>query len=407
MYGRLSEDLINISTLMMIARERKDFISLAGEMNAAIQKAMEIESKGIMPKENKKALSATIKFTKKEIDNMSKSFKKEFIANGCVAHIIKRPSGKKGAYYEIRYRRNGYNITVSNKDLGKAKELFIAATFSLEEHRVSNKNKIEFGVITKEWLEYKKGKVTPHTHRQYGNRISRFVPVEMMNKAISEIRTSEIDKIVNSVDSERMYEEVRSLFNQIFEYAMASGVVTYNPVTLVTFKRADRQNRDALSEAQIKEFLQRITQPCYDKIRQSAYAIYFFGLRPCELDKEARFENGFLICRNRKRKKGKVEHKKIPVPEQAQGLIDFSKPITYPISYSGFLRLMKKALGDEELSPYNLRHTFSSICAKTVREEIVELWMGDSPERLVGRVYIHYPDDFMKEQMNRVQFYTI
>ena len=204
-----------------------------------------------------------------------------------------------------------------------------------------------------------------------------------------------------------MYEEIRSLFNQIFTYAVASGVITHNPVTLVTFKRADRKNRDALTEEQIKEFLQRIKDPQFDRIRQSAYALYFFGLRDCELDDEAHFENGFLICRNRKRKGGKIEYKKIPVPEQAQGLIDFNQPITYSLSYSAFLSLMKKALGDDNLSPYNLRHTFSTVCAESVREEIVKVWMGDSPESLVGRVYIHYSDKFMKEQMNQVNFIII
>lgn len=73
-------------------------------------------------------LSAMIKFSLNEIDLMLQPFKKEFIANGCVAHIIKRPSGKNGCYYEIRYRRNGYNISVSNKNLKRAKNAFINQT---------------------------------------------------------------------------------------------------------------------------------------------------------------------------------------------------------------------------------------------------------------------------------------
>ena len=407
MTGKLSDDLITLSTMMMVARERKDFINLAGEMNAIIQKAMDLESTDLVPKENKKTLSATIKFTKQEIDKMSKTFKKEFIANGCVSHIIKRPSGKNGVYYEIRYRRNGYNITVSNKDLKKAKELFIVATYDLEPHRANSKTKLEFGSIVQEWLEYKKGTVIPHTYQQYENRIARFIPEEMKNKLITDIHTNDIDKIVKSLSSERMYEEIRSLFNQIFHYAVASGIMTYNPVTLITFKRADRKNRDAMTEEQVKEFLQRIKEPRFDRIRQCAYAIYFFGLRPCELDDEARFENGFLICRNRKRKNGKIEYKKIPVPKQAQGLIDLNMSLAPPLSYSSFLEAMKHALGDCKLTPYNLRHTFASACAEAVREEIVDVWMGDSPERLVGRVYIHYSDEFMKEQMNQVKFTII
>ena len=35
---------------------------------------------------------------------------------------------------------------------------------------------------------------------------------------------------------------------------------------------------------------------------------------------------------------------------------------------------------------------------------IVDIWMGDSPDRLVGKVYTHFPDDFMYEQMQLVKF---
>lgn len=408
MNEKLSDDLISISTMMMVARERKDFINLAGEMNAAIQKAMEIENTGLVPKENKKTLSATIKFTKQEIDNMSKTFKKEFIANGCVSHIIKRPSGKKGVYYEIRYRRNGYNITVSNKDLKRAKELFIKATHTLQAPEIIRPRKALFGDIVKEVLEYKKDKVSEHTWQTYNSRANTYFDSAILNKRIEDIRTVDIDRFMRKFDNEpRTYEEMRTFLNSVFKYSIASGIITHNPVALVPFKRAHRKKRNAMTAEQIQAFLRRIKEPRFDKIRQSAYVLYFFGVRPCEIDAEAHFENGFLVCRNRKRKSGKIEYKKIPVPQQAQGLIDFNQPLTYSHSYSTFLISMKQALGNCELSPYNLRHTFASTCAKYVREEIIEVWMGDSSERLVGRVYIHYSDEFMTEQMGKVHFSII
>ena len=57
------------------------------------------------------------KFTNKEINQMPKTFRKEFRADGCTAHIRKKQSGKNGYIYEIRYRRNGYDISASNKNL--------------------------------------------------------------------------------------------------------------------------------------------------------------------------------------------------------------------------------------------------------------------------------------------------
>jgi len=44
---------------------------------------------------------------------------------GIYAHVIKRPSGLHTFLYEIRYRKNGYNIDVSSTDINEAKRKFI------------------------------------------------------------------------------------------------------------------------------------------------------------------------------------------------------------------------------------------------------------------------------------------
>ena len=401
----ISNDLISFSSIMMLAHDRGEIMHLATQLNDIIEKAMEIEAVNSTAIIKKRTSSTSIKFTKHEVNQMSKTFKKEFIANGCAGRIIQRPSGKKGFYYEIRYRRNGYNISVSNKDIKKAKELFVLATYNLDNYKTATKNKLKFISVAAEWLEYKKINLAEsHTFQQYESRINRLIPDEIKNKQITDIRTNEINKAINIASTPRMYEDLRSLYNQIFKYAVASGLTSHNPITLIPFKRAERKNRNAMTEEQIQAFLLRIKEPKFDRIRQSAYLLYFFGLRPSEIDEETRFENGFLICRNRKRKGGKIEYKKIPVPEQAQELIIFDKPLTHSLCYTAFLEQMKAALGNCGLTPYNLRHTFASTCAEYVKEEIVELWMGDSPERLVGKTYIHYKDSFMQAQMQNVRF---
>lgn len=409
MQGTISKDLIAISSMLLMAQERGEVINIAGKLNALIQEAMEIEKAGNFNfSDNKrKTSSATIKFTKEEIDMMSKTFKKEFIANGCAGRVIKRPSGKNGFYYEIRYRRNGYNISVSNKDINKAKELFVTATHNLELYKSSTQNKFKFSTIAAEWLEYKKDKIAFQTWQGYGSNIKKYFTDELRNLLITEIRTVDVDRFMRQFDENpRGYEDMRTVLNQIFKYAIASGIILHNPVTLVPFKRAKRKNRKRLTDAQIVAFLNRLKEPRFERVRQLGYVLYFFGLRPCEIDEEARFENGFLICRNRKRKNGVIDHKKIPVPKQAQGLIDFNMPIKPDLSYDRWLDLIKEALSDK-LTPYNLRHTFASICAEHTRPEIVEVWMGDSPERLVGKTYIHYKDKFMQAQMQKVNFIVL
>ena len=58
---------------------------------------------------------------------MPKTFKKEFRVEGCTARIRKRQTGRNSYTYEIRYRRNGYNITITDKNLENGKSRFLAA----------------------------------------------------------------------------------------------------------------------------------------------------------------------------------------------------------------------------------------------------------------------------------------
>ena len=385
-------------------RERRDKAVQLMLQSAADTITCDVVNELIGKRNNgKKTSSAKIKFTKKEIESMSKTFKREFIANGMAAHIIERPSGKHGSFYEIRYRRNGYDITVSNKELKTAKAMFIEATQNLPPPDVIAKNKLSFGFIADEWLRYKHGKVAEDTWKGYESQIRRFIPQKVKDKPIKSIRTSDIDELMNALDTPRKYEDMRTIFNSIFKYAKASGIVTYNPVEMIPFKRAERENRDRLTDEQIKTFLTNLRTPAFDKTRNFALAMYFFGLRPCEIDDEAHFENGFLVCRNRKRKNGKKAYKKIPIPRQAQNLFDFNSPLKSPLSYDRTLDIMKKAL-PEGIIPYQLRHTFASVCDEKVKREVVELWMGDSPERLVGKTYVHYSDEFMRNEMDKVNF---
>lgn len=361
------------------------------------------------PEQKKKAVSTTLQFKMKEIAKMSKTFKKEFIANGLVAHVIKRESGKRGFFYEIRYRRNGYNIAVSHKDLQRAKEKFIEATHMMIGTPNTNaQGRRTFGYLLSEMIKVKKGTIEPRTLEMYESNSRRFIPKHIMQMQINQIQVGDIADLMKDL-TPRLYEELRTIFNQTFKYAIASGVMLHNPIALIPYKKAERENRESLTTEQVEKFLQNIKRPEFDKVRQVAYILYFFGLRPCEVDKDARFEGDFLICRNRKRKNKKVAYKKIPIPNQAHGLIDFSAPIVPKLSQRIWCKHIKEAINGkasngDELTAYNLRHTFASICGDYVSAQIVAMWMGDNPEELVEKVYIHHSDDKMRAEMDKVVF---
>ena len=147
----------------MLCREKSEILRLASEMNNAVDKLIEMEKNGAKtPK--KQAISAVIKFNKQEIAKMDKTFKREFIANGLSAHVIKKESGRNSYCYEIRYRSNGYNIIASSTDLAEAKRKFLAKTVpgEIEKYRVQ-KRKTGINLLEEvfdEWYQYKQGTIT-------------------------------------------------------------------------------------------------------------------------------------------------------------------------------------------------------------------------------------------------------
>ena len=85
-------------------------------------------------------------------------------------------------------------------------------------------------------------------------------------------------------------------------------------------------------------------------------------------------------------------------------MLDLTAPVQRPHITNSLNRIFKRIMEDEEVTQYSLRYTFATVCQQYVRPDIVDIWMGDSPERLIGKVYTHFPNEFMREQMNAVIF---
>lgn len=357
----------------------------------------------------KKNISSIITFSQKEISDMDKTFKKEFIANGLAAHVLKRKKYKNCISYVIRYRRNGYNIFVCSNSLEKAKELFIKATTpeNIEKYRTKQFSfaKNSFLSVGTEWLRSKEGKIDPRTLRDYTMNCETRVFPKIGHKPVSELRTSDFTDILNG-EKGRVIETLQTIFKGIMSYAMANGDITYNPMQAVKFRKIARKNRRALTKEEEKTFFERIELPQFAEYKPFFLLQYYFGLRPWELT-DFRFEGDFLIALNAKHEKdGEKVYKKIPVPPQLKNHLDISAVYDYKSRTDVLNRVFKRLMNDETVTQYYLRHTFSTTCQQFVRPDIVKIWMGDSPESLVGRVYTHFPDDFMREQMKLVKFFA-
>ncbi len=386
------EELINLSAQLLLAKNKSELLGISEQLTRiAADLARTTEQK-------EQSTSGFLKFTQKEISKMPKTFKKEFILNGAVAHVIKRPSGKHTYIYEIRYRRNGYNISASAKSLEEAKKKFIdklieetanAAQRAFSARSVRN--------IAEEWFACRKGHIHDSTYAHYRSYYERYIMPIIGDEDICKITSKTLNDVVRQVaDKGRAYEDVRSVLNQIFVYAQNNGIIAYNPVKAVAFVRHERQHGSALSPAEIRRLVEELNAPRFERYRSYFLFQLFYGLRPCEVA-TATYDGAFIVARNAKRKGGKQEHKRIPVPPEAKGL-----PLPSPVDHGYANRVFQEIFPDRK--QYDLRHTFATVCQQYVRREIVEVWLGDSPERLIGNTYTHFPDEFMISEMQKVCF---
>ena len=127
----------------------------------ALEKLIKNNENQNIKNENENIKSGTIQFTKGEVSDMDKTFKKHFIINGYIAHVRKCKSGKNGFLYEIRYRRNGYNIRAASVNLHEAKLKFLEKTKPENISRYLVKREIcgldSLEEIFEEWYQYKLG----------------------------------------------------------------------------------------------------------------------------------------------------------------------------------------------------------------------------------------------------------
>lgn len=409
----LSEDLITFSTRLLLARQRGEIVHLAKEMNEIVEKAMEIEKNDGFGyrSEEQEAISATIKFTKKEIDNMSKTFKKQFILNGLVAHVLKRPSGKNGFCYEIRYRRNGYCILASSTNLQDAKEKFLKKTTAenISKYKISRDNILgvptNFEAFTNYYFKkYRINKVAKKTYKNDLGRLKNNIFPALGSLEIKKITSSQCQDLIDEAMEQglgRTAEGIYCLLSCIFKSAIAHDIIQKNPLALVDKPKYEPQSGTALTREEEKTVFQYVTEPdCRLYIAIALYA----GLRPNELE-TVRIDNGMIHCKNSKQRTTKTATKKIPITPMLKPFIDewngFDIP---PVPFLNKLRLVFSKALSKKHKLYDCRTTFYSRCKECgVNEYALHEFMGHSLGK-IGNAYTDLSDAFLLKEGEKVRY---
>lgn len=347
--------------------------------------------------------SQMLVFSRKEIDSMPRTFRKQFRCKGITAHVHKRRSGKRNWNYEIRCQVNHRKINVSSNNLEEAKQKFIRKLEEVESGKAQKINAVPttFDKFANYFFDkFYKRKVGASTFRvamsNYKNHILPHFG-DMPLKQITADRCQELlDRLIDE-DKVRTEENVFTMLNMIFKAAVKHGVMAHNPIDMVFHTKHEREHGKALTKDEERKLLEQTAGTPY----QLMFAIALYtGLRPNEY-KTAVIDGDFVVANNSKRKNGKVESKKIPITPMLA-------PYLEGVNELHFTRLeqirhkFNGILPDHKL--YDLRTTFYTRCMECgVAEVATKTFVGHALGGMAD-TYTDLSDEFLYTEGQKLKY---
>ena len=348
--------------------------------------------------------SERLVFSRKEINSMPRTFRKQFRCKGITAHVHKRRSGKHNWNYEIRCQVNHQKINVSSNNLETAKQKFITKLYEVESGIVKPKDNCipsTFDKFANYFFEkFYKRKVCEETYRVAMSNYKNHVLPHFGDVRLNSITADKCQNLLDSLieeDKLRTEENVYTMLNMIFKAAVKHAVLKHNPIDMVFHTKHEREHGKALTKDEECKLLEETAGTPYQQM--FAIALYT-GLRPNEY-KTAYIEDSFIVANNSKRKNGKAELKKIPItPMLAQYVKEGDK-----LSFTRLEQIRHKfnaILPEHKL--YDLRTTFYTRCTECgIAEAAIKKYVGHALGGLAD-TYTDLSDEFLKAEAKKFYY---
>lgn len=313
----------------------------------------------------------SIDFTQKEINSMPKSIKKTLLLKGLVVHCRQRKD-KNSISYEMRYRKEGYNISVS----GTTQEIVKARFLDKLKNLVNTKSPyptlfVDFALYYIE--NYKKKKVIEKQYKNALMRLKNDIAPTLKNVLLTQVSPLHCQTIIEKPIKQghgRKAEDIKTLLNQVFNYAKKLDLLKVNPIDLIVINKHERKHGRALTKEEEKALFMRTK----NSPLQIMFAVALYcGLRPVEYA-TAKIDGAFIVCQNAKRKNGKVEYKRIPITPMLEPYIKGVESLNF-YHYNTLKNLAKDYLYGQTL--YCLRTTFFNRCIEcNINQDVRDAWLG-------------------------------
>ena len=234
--------------------------------------------------------------------------------------------------------------------------------------------------------------------------IEKHVKPNIDNKPLDEYTAHDIVKALGKIESERMRQIARQIYDQSFREAVRAGYIDRNPVDNVDGVSHKYVNGRSLTHDEEAELL-RVSA------NSSLYHLLRFylltGSRPSEPLRITWDDVSPTTLRIRGTKTDGSD-RSIPVSDALRRLLD-GLPRTderlFPYTYQTVLKRLvpiRQKLSFE-FTLKDLRHTFGTRCLEAdISMKTVQKWMGHSNYETTANIYSHITSDFEREELQKL-----
>lgn len=354
------------------------------------------------PTAEKQTETAFLEFTQKELSKMPKFIRTQYkLKGGKIAHIRQKPNGS----YEIRYRRDGFNISVSSKNLADAKERFIQALCNAKTESLNDKT--FFGQFATQWLEVvKKPQVKDVTLHNYEYTLKTYVFPKFGKLRLRDIKPLDVQKLMNSFDGKnlnRSKENTYILLKAIFDYAVAEDLIIKSPMALMRKPKYEKKQGRAFLIDEEHSFVEKCLlgeSPC----RYAYILMVFTGIRRSELS-SVTVTPQWITVKSSKTRKGETEKlRRIPVSPMLKPFLPFMTKENLNIKVDALTRGISKIAPGHHL--HELRHTFITRCQECgISRELTSVWAGHKADNtMTSNVYTHFSDEYQLGEIQKLRY---
>ena len=313
--------------------------------------------------------------------------------------------------YEIRYRKYGFDKSFAHKKLDIAKEKARKFLSSIDEkfYAISKSKAMNTQTTTKsvnaakfceDWLKNVKARQLKEiTFNSLFNKYKKHMEPILKQFSIKNLSASVIQRVFDSVTT-RNAEDIRTIFNGMFSYAIANNLIDRSPMSVVVVKKHERERGERLSPEQELQFLKKIK----GHEKETTIKLYLYtGARPSELETiKFDWKNGTFTLQNAKLKSYQKEQlRTIPIFPTLYDMKDeIEKAKLFNATSIG--KFFRKYFPGYQVK--TLRHTFTSKCKEQgVLPELVNYWTGHTiGNDTSAKIYTHYDMDFQKKEAKKI-----